>query len=144
MKKLVLLAQLAVLVAAPALAEKPKVSKSPSESITKVESCRKRFTALCRAMQRCTTVPEDLGGPNCEAIDPGCDGLKGQAAYDTATVDSCVSGLEKLTCAQKLDPNDPAAADLETRVPSCKKLLDAETSAQADKEKASSNQTAAR
>ncbi len=89
--------------------------------VTRAAACQKRFKALCEVMQRCSVGAEDLGGPACEAIDPGCSSLSGKARYDEAAVDACVVGLKKLTCAKKVDPNDPEA-DFEARVPECRKL----------------------
>lgn len=89
--------------------------------VTRAAACQKRFKALCEVMQRCSVVTEDLGGPQCEAIDPGCTGLQGKASYDDAAVEECVAGLKKVTCEKKVDPNDPEF-DFEAKVPACRKL----------------------
>lgn len=98
--------------AASALAADPPISR--------VVVCKLRFEAFCAVMHRCSTGAEDLGGPGCEAIDPGCDQLEGSAKYARGAVEACLSGLRQLSCAVRVDPSE--AARLEEGVAACAAL----------------------
>jgi hypothetical protein len=94
--------------------------KKPGKPVSKATACKVRFEAFCALMQRCSAGSEDLGGKKCEAIDPGCVGLKGNATYDRAALDACIAGLNKLTCESRVDPTQ--AARLEDSVAACAAL----------------------
>ena len=144
MNKLMTLTVLFALLAGAALAGGPKAPKpAAAGAISRSASCWKRFNALCGVMQRCSSGAEDMGGARCEAIDPGCDALDGQASYPAAAVDACLAGLEKLSCGGKADPNDRTAMDFEGKVAACRKLVAADTEL-AKAGEASPNATASR
>ena len=111
MKRLICFAALLAASALAADAGKP---------LSRAAVCRLRFEAFCAVMHRCSTGAEDLGGPGCEAIDPGCDQLQGEVKYPRAALDACLSGLRKLTCEVRVDPNH--VARLEEGVAACAAL----------------------
>lgn len=104
--------------AASVFAAKP--TPPAGKAISRAEACKLRFEAFCAVMHRCSTGAEDLGGPGCDAIDPGCDQLQGPSASTRAEVEACVEGLKKVTCRAKVDPTE--AAMLEEGVPACRAL----------------------
>lgn len=91
-----------------------------AKPISRADACKLRFEVFCAVMHRCSTGAEDLGGPGCEAIDPGCDRLQGPAKYSRPALEACLSGLRKVTCEARVDPSD--AARLEDGVASCAAL----------------------
>ncbi len=125
MKRLLLAAALSALAASPAIAGKSEKKPEKKATIARSESCLKRFAALCSVMHRCAAGAEDMG-KKCEAIDPGCDGLAGDAPYSAAEVDVCTVRLSTLSCPKRADPNDPKAMDFEGKVEACRKLVSAD------------------
>jgi hypothetical protein len=117
---------LAVLLASPAVQAGSKKSKATG-AVTRSESCRLRFDALCSVMQKCVANADDLGGARCEAIDPGCDEQYGEAVYTRTAVDACVAGLVGFKCSKKIDPNDSRSMDFESKVSACKALVSADS-----------------
>lgn len=95
--------------------------------LSRAAACKLRFEAFCAVMHRCSTGADDLGGPGCEAIDPGCDRLEGTASYPRDTLDACLSGLSKLTCKVRVDPSK--AAGLEESVAACAAMTTADDGA---------------
>ena len=106
-------------------------AKKPAKPLSKATACKLRFEAFCALMQRCSTASEDLGGPKCEAIDPGCAGLQGPTSYDRAALDACIAGLNKVKCEARVDPSE--AARLEDGVAACASLRAADESPDAGK-----------
>jgi len=92
--------------------------------ISRADACKLRFEVSCAVMHRCLKGAEDLGGPGCEAIDPGCDRLQGAAKYSRPALEACLSGLRKVSCEVRVDPSD--AARLEEGVASCAALAASE------------------
>ena len=119
MRRLLCLA--ACLAATVLAADRPSGVAKP---ISRASACKIRFEAFCAVMHRCSTGAEDLGGPGCEAIDPGCDGLQGNAGYRREAVEACISGLSKLSCAVRVDPSQ--VAQLEEGVGACAALIAAD------------------
>lgn len=116
-----LLCLVACLAATALAADRPLRVGKP---ISRATACKLRFEAFCAVMHRCSTGAEDLGGPGCEAIDPGCDALQGNAGYQREAVEACLSGLNKLACAVRVDPSD--VARLEEGVEACAVLIAAD------------------
>lgn len=112
-----------VLCVAACLAASAPAADGPAP-ISRATACKLRFEAFCAVMHRCSTGAEDLGGPGCEAIDPGCDQLQGNASYPRDAVEACLSGLLKLTCKVRVDPSE--AAGLEESVAACAALSTAD------------------
>lgn len=114
-----LLCVLACLAVSASAADAPRAGKP----IARAAACKLRFEASCAFMHRCSTGAEDLGGPKCEAIDPGCDQLKGNAKYSREAVDACIAGLRKVACDARVDPSE--ASQLEEGVGACAALDEA-------------------
>lgn len=117
-----------------------QAAKAP---VSRSSACWARFNALCGVMQRCAVAAEDMGA-RCDAIDPGCDDLAGDATYGRSEVDRCISDLRALSCARRADPNDARAMDFEAKVDSCRTLLAADAAADRASRSRARTATAAR
>lgn len=128
-----------------AVASAPAKAPAPSgEKVSRVDACKKRFAAACKLVQRCAPWAQDMGGKNCEAIDPGCAKLASTPAYQSSDVNQCVSQLESLSCPKSsLDPNDPDALDFERHASACRQLALADAKAD-EKAQASASARASR
>jgi hypothetical protein len=103
----------------------PTAVKAPP-TVSRQQACELRFAALCRLLKRCLPEARDTGSASCDAIDPGCDRLTGDAPFNRAELDACVAAVEGAACGliEKGDPNDPSSMDVESRLAACRPLAE--------------------